>query len=68
MKFLFIPGKKYSYCNKRKETSGGKNSVVNRLREGILLLYSALMRPLLEGCIQLWDCMPVQDMDLLEIV
>lgn len=47
---------------------GDKTSVVYRLREGILPLYSALMRPLLECCIQLWDCLPKQDMDLLDIV
>ncbi|KAK4820896.1 hypothetical protein QYF61_007974 [Mycteria americana] len=43
-----------------------KRSVTNRLREVILPLYSALMRPYLEYCSQLWGPQHNKDMDLLE--
>jgi len=42
-----------------------KRSVVSRSREGILPLYSALVRPHLESCIQLWSPQHRKDMDLL---
>ncbi|GAB0179840.1 cAMP-dependent protein kinase inhibitor alpha [Grus japonensis] len=47
-------------CIKRNVTSG--------LREVILPLYSALMRPHLQYCIQLWGSQYKKDMDLLERV
>ena len=43
-------------------------SVISRLREGILPLCSALMRPNLEYCIQLWGPQYRRDMELLERV
>ena len=45
-----------------------KRNVVSRLREGILPLYSALVRPHLESCIHLWSPQHRKNMDLLEWV
>jgi len=42
------------------------SSVASRVREGILPLCSALVRPHLESCIQLWSPQYRRDMDLLE--
>ncbi|GAB0178682.1 hypothetical protein GRJ2_000333500 [Grus japonensis] len=43
-----------------------KRIMGSRLREVILPLYSALVRPLLEYCIKLWGFQHRKDMDLLE--
>ncbi|GAB0182014.1 hypothetical protein GRJ2_000666700 [Grus japonensis] len=43
-----------------------KTSMTSRSREVILSLYSALMRPHLECCVQLWSAQHRKDMELLE--
>jgi len=45
-----------------------KRSMASRTRDIILPLYSTLMRPQLEYCIQLWSSQHKQDMELLERV
>ncbi|KAJ7397943.1 hypothetical protein BTVI_130395 [Pitangus sulphuratus] len=45
-----------------------KSSMDSSVREGILPLYSALMRPHLENCIQLLGLQHRKDIDLLEPV
>jgi len=45
-----------------------KRSMASRSKEVILLLYSTLVRPHLEPCVQLWSLQHKQDMDVLERV
>jgi len=45
-----------------------KSSMASRLREGILPLVSALVKPHLESCVQLWSAQCGRDMELLDRV
>ena len=45
-----------------------KRSVTSRLKEVILLLYSALVRAYLEYCVQFWGSQHKKDMEMLDQV
>lgn len=45
-----------------------RQSIAKRSREKILPLYSAMVRPHLESCIQFWDSQYERDMNVLERV
>jgi len=63
-----MTGERALTAQKANHTLGCNKSVSSRAREVILPLYSALLRPHLESCVQLWSPQHRKDMDLSEQV